>query len=130
MERVRNFLLGDYSLEQENEYPPITCGFESKIVPTHVLIQGQRAQLHAHLDIYFLMDIVVVDIPVTYGVLLSRKWTTTMGGKMQMDLTYASIPNVNQELVTLYRSPFMRHFVEDPSDSCYAVMNETFCQLF
>jgi hypothetical protein len=81
-------------------------------------------------DIFFLMEIVVVDIQVTYGVLLSRKWTTTMGGTMQMDLTYASIPNANQELVTFHRAPFMRDFVEDPSDPCNEVMNETFGQLF
>lgn len=48
-------------------------GFDSKIVPTHGLIQGQRVESHSHLDISFLMDIVVVDIPITYGVLLSRK---------------------------------------------------------
>ena len=47
-----------------------------------------------------------------------------------MDLSYASIPNANQELVILYRSPFMRHFVEDPTDPCNEIDSETFGQLF
>lgn len=67
------------------------CGFESKIVPTHGLIQGQRSHLHVHPYISFLMDIVVVEISISYGVLLSRKWTSTTGVRLQMDLAYASI---------------------------------------
>jgi hypothetical protein len=80
-------------------------GFDLKIVPTHGLIQCQREKLHAHPDISLLMDIVVVDIPVTYGVLLSQKWTSMIEGTFQMDLAYASICNASHELVTLYRTP-------------------------
>lgn len=65
------------------------CGSDLNIVPTHGLIQGQRPQLYAQPNIYFLMDVVVLDIPITYGVLLSRKWTTTIGGTLQMDLCQA-----------------------------------------
>ena len=60
------------------------------------------------------MNIVIVDIPNTYEVFLSRKWITTIEGTLQMDLSLASIPNANQEILMLYITPFMRHFVEEP----------------
>ena len=36
------------------------------------------------------MSILVVDIPPHYGMLLSRKWSATMGGSLQCDLSYAA----------------------------------------
>ena len=39
-----------------------------------------------------MMDIVVVDIPPKFGLLLSRSWRKRLGGTLQMDLTYATIP--------------------------------------
>jgi hypothetical protein len=38
------------------------------------------------------MDVVVVDIPPKFGMLLSRSWAKKVGGSLQMDLTYATIP--------------------------------------
>jgi hypothetical protein len=38
------------------------------------------------------MDVVVIDVPDAWGMLLSRKWVATLGGNLQMDLTYATIP--------------------------------------
>jgi hypothetical protein len=38
------------------------------------------------------MDIVVVDVPPKFGMLLSRSWIKKLGGTLQMDLTYATIP--------------------------------------
>jgi hypothetical protein len=38
------------------------------------------------------MDIVVVYIPPKFGMLLSRSWDKKVGGSLQMDLTYATIP--------------------------------------
>jgi hypothetical protein len=39
-----------------------------------------------------LMDVVVVDIPAKYGMLLSRSWGAKLGGSVQLDMTYATIP--------------------------------------
>lgn len=49
------------------------CVFDFMIVPTHGLIQGKKDSLHAHTGISFFLYIMVVDIPITYAVLLSRK---------------------------------------------------------
>jgi hypothetical protein len=38
------------------------------------------------------MDIVVADVPPKFGMLLSRSWIKRLGGTLQMDLTYATIP--------------------------------------
>ena len=38
------------------------------------------------------MDVVVTDITPKFGMLLSRYWAKKVGGTLQMDLTYATIP--------------------------------------
>ena len=38
------------------------------------------------------MDVVIVDIPPKYGLLLSRSWGAKMGGSLQLDMTYTMIP--------------------------------------
>jgi hypothetical protein len=49
------------------------------------------------------MDIVVVDIPPKFGMLLSRSWDKKVGGSLQMDLTYATIPIFGGEHRKLYK---------------------------
>jgi hypothetical protein len=60
------------------------------------------------------MDVVIIDVPDAWGMLLSRKWTTTLEGSIQMDLSYATILTYDGTFVTLYRRFTMRHQVEDP----------------
>ena len=38
------------------------------------------------------MDIVVVDVLDVWGMLLSRKFASKLGGTLEMDLTYVNIP--------------------------------------
>jgi hypothetical protein len=49
------------------------------------------------------MDIVVADIPPNFGILLSITWAKKVGGSLQMDLTYATIPVFGGEHRRLYR---------------------------
>jgi hypothetical protein len=39
-----------------------------------------------------LMDVVVANIPPKYGMLISRSWGTNIGGSLQLDMMYATIP--------------------------------------
>jgi hypothetical protein len=39
-----------------------------------------------------LMDIVVIDVPPKFGMLSSRSWIKILGGTLQMDLSYTTIP--------------------------------------
>jgi hypothetical protein len=43
-----------------------------------------------------------------------REWVTTLGGSLQMDLSYATIPHPEGGFVTLYREPIVRYQVESP----------------
>jgi hypothetical protein len=58
------------------------------------------------------MDVVVIDVPDAWGMLLSRKWAATLGGSLQMDLSYATIPTPDGDFVTLYREPIVRYQVK------------------
>ena len=50
------------------------CGFESKAIPTHGVIENVEVCLKEYLEKVIHMDIVVVDIPDVWGMLLSRKF--------------------------------------------------------
>jgi hypothetical protein len=56
------------------------------------------------------MDIVVVDIPPKYGMLLSCSWGDKLQGTLQMDMTYATIPLFGQHR-RLYRETLMKYMV-------------------
>ena len=49
-----------------------------------------------------MMDIVVADIPPKFGLLLSQSWSKRLGGTLQMDLTYVTIPMFGGETNRLY----------------------------
>ena len=49
------------------------------------------------------MDIVVVDIPACFVMLLSRSWGTKIGGSIKLDLTYATVPVFGGQERRLYR---------------------------
>jgi hypothetical protein len=68
------------------------CGFESKAIPTHGLIENVEVCLKEYPEKVIHMDIVIVDIPDVWGMLLSRKFASKLGGALEMDLTYANIP--------------------------------------
>ena len=42
------------------------------------------------------MDIMVTDIPLKYGMLLSRSWGAKLKGTLQLDMSYATIPVFGQ----------------------------------
>jgi ribonuclease HI len=59
------------------------------------------------------MDVVVVDIPPKFGLLLSRSWGKILGGTLQMDLSYAIIPVFGGELKILYRDNQLAYIISD-----------------
>jgi hypothetical protein len=61
-----------------------------------------------------LMDVVVVDIPPKYGMLLSRSWGAKLGGSLQLDMTYATIPIFGGQFTRLYRETRLAYTVSDP----------------
>jgi hypothetical protein len=59
------------------------------------------------------MDIVVVDVPPKFGMLLSRSWIKILGGTLQMDLSYATIPVFGEEPRSLYREAQLSYIISD-----------------
>jgi ribonuclease HI len=62
------------------------------------------------------MDIMVVDVPPKFGMLLSRSWIKRLGGTLQMDLTYATIPMFEGEHRRLYREAQLAYIISDEAD--------------
>jgi hypothetical protein len=47
--------------------------------------------------------------------LLSRSWESKLGGSLQMDMTYATIPVFGGETRILYRETKLAYMVSDPN---------------
>jgi hypothetical protein len=62
------------------------------------------------------MDIVVVDVPPKFGMLLSRYWVKRLGGTLQMDLTYATIPVFGGEHRRLYKEAQLAYIISDEAN--------------
>jgi ribonuclease HI len=62
------------------------------------------------------MDIMVADVPPKFGMLLSRSWIKILGGTLQMDLTYATIPVFGGEHRRLYREAQLAYIISDEAD--------------
>jgi ribonuclease HI len=63
------------------------------------------------------MDVVVADIPPKFGLLLSRSWRKRLGGTLQMDLSYATVPVFGGELKRLYRENQLAYIISDGKNS-------------
>jgi hypothetical protein len=62
------------------------------------------------------MDIVVVDVPPKFGMLLSRSWIKRLHGTLQMDLTYATIIMFGGEHRRLYREAKFSYIISDEAN--------------
>ena len=56
------------------------------------------------------MDIIVVDIPPKYGMLLSRSWGAKLQGSLQLDMSYDTIFVFGQQR-KLHRETLMKYMV-------------------
>jgi len=77
--------------------------FDSNKVKCLGVIKDMAVSLAQILARSMVMDVVVVDIPARFGMLLSRSWGTKLGGVLKLDFTYAVIPNFGGEGRRLYR---------------------------
>jgi hypothetical protein len=62
------------------------------------------------------MDIVVVDVPPKFGMLLERSWIKKLGGTLHMDLTYSTILVFDGEHRRLYREAHLAYIISDEID--------------
>jgi hypothetical protein len=92
------------------------CGFESRAIPTHGVIENVEVCLKEYPERIIHIDIVVVDVPDVWGMLLSRKFASKLGGTLEMDLTYVNIPLNNGTIGRLPNVPMTRTHVQEASD--------------
>ena len=71
-------IMKDIRLEVTHPYGNV-CGIDSRSVQSYGLIKNLNPNLFAFLDLNTMMDVVVIDIPPVYGMLLSRKWDSCLG---------------------------------------------------
>ena len=67
------------------------CPMDSRPVKVEGMIEREHVKLAKYLDVHVPMDILVIDVPDKWGMLLSRKFGATLGGSIQMDRTYATV---------------------------------------
>jgi len=60
-----------------------------------------------------MMDIVVADVPPKFGMLLSRGWIKRLGGTLQNDLSYATVPVFGGESRRLYKEAQLAYIISD-----------------
>jgi hypothetical protein len=92
------------------------CAMDVREVKVFGLIKYLHVKLDVYLDISNLMDVVVINIPYSWGMFLFRKWDASLGGSLKMDLSYAIIPTCEGTFVPLHREQFRIFHVEDPKE--------------
>jgi hypothetical protein len=88
--------------------------FDSRKVKCLGLIKDMVVSLSQIPAKNMVMDVVVVDIPPKFGMLLSRSWAAKLKGTLQMDMSYATIPVFGQYR-RLYSEVFLKYMVRNKS---------------
>ena len=68
------------------------CGFDSKAIPTHGVVDNVEICLKEYAVKLIHIDIMIVDVPDVWGMLLSRKFASMLGGTLKMDLSFIELP--------------------------------------
>ena len=89
------------------------CGFESKAIPTHGVVENVEVCLREYPEKIVHIDIVVVDVPDVWGMLLSKKFVAMLGVTLDMDLTFLQFPLKNGTIDCLLNMPITRDHVQD-----------------
>lgn len=103
----------------------VVYGFNSKPTEVEGLIKHLKVSLAMNPNISLLLDVVFIDIPNVWGMLLSRKWAATMGGQLQMVLAYVTILQSDVTPFTLYREPMYPTCMVKPRSIPYYKVPET-----
>lgn len=98
---------------------------DSREVPVIGTIKAFPYKLAAFPDKQLTMSVLVVDIPPQHGMLLSRKWSASMGGSIQCDLSFATF-NIEGDSVKVSREARTPHMIEEDEDdnmNCFVDTN-------
>jgi hypothetical protein len=109
-------VMDDLGLEVTKPYQDL-FSFDSRKVRCLGLIKDMVINLAQLPMRSMVMDVVAADIPPKFGLLLSRSWGKRLGGTLQMDLSYATIPVFGGEMKRLYRENQLAYIISDGKNS-------------
>jgi hypothetical protein len=92
------------------------CGFESRAIPTHGVVENVEGCLGRYPERVIHMDIVVVDVLDVWGILLSRNFVAMLEGTLEMDLTYINVPMNDETISHLPNVPMAKVHVQEIDD--------------
>jgi hypothetical protein len=108
-------IMEELGLEIKKSYHDL-CSFDSRRVQCLGVIKYLVVTLFQLPMKSVVMDIMVDDVPPKFGMLLSRSWIKILGGTLQMDLTYDTIPMFGGENRRLYRESQLAYIISDEAD--------------
>lgn len=88
------------------------CSMDSRKVEVLGVVKYLQVALANYPYRIITMDIAAIDAPEVWGMLLSTKFAANLGGSIQMDLSYATIPATAGDMVRLYREVERRYHAE------------------
>ena len=109
---VPKIIMDSLGLEITRTYKDL-FSFDSRKVKCVGLIKDLVVSLHHMLEKSVVMDVVVVDVPMKFGMLLSRSWDAKLKGTMQMDMSYATIFVIGEQRI-LYRENILSYMINNP----------------
>jgi hypothetical protein len=89
------------------------CGFESKAIPTHGVVENVEVCLKEYQEKVVHIDIVIVDVPDVWGMLLSRNIASMFGGTLEMDLIFVELPLKDGVIGHLLNVPVTENHVQE-----------------
>jgi hypothetical protein len=95
------------------------CDIDSKRVKVYGLCENVEVFLIDFPHISLLLNIVVIDVPDSSGMLLLRIWYVSLGGFLIMYITHAHIPMGDGTLEVLYSQEQDEKHVMDPNSPDY-----------
>jgi hypothetical protein len=90
------------------------CGIDARKVEVFRVCEDVEVFLIDFPHISLLMDILVIDVPDAWGMLLSRTWSSTLGVFLSMSLTHAYIPMGDGTYEILHNREKNNKHVMDP----------------
>lgn len=105
-------VMDELGLQITREYHDLFT-FDSSIVHCIGLIKDLVLSLAQLPMKSIVMDIVVAEIPSKFGMLLSICWSKKLGGTLQMDMSYATIPIFGGEFRRIYRETKLAYIISD-----------------
>jgi hypothetical protein len=91
------------------------CGIDSKKVKVYGIFEDVEVYLIEFPHISLIMNIMVIDVPYSWGILLSRRWSAALRGFLSMDLTHTHIPMGDRTFEILYSRERDEKHVMDPN---------------